>query len=73
MFKNRRFYAGLQARVKCKNNGNKYEVYLGSKFPGFFGWVVPENNDIIRIGVAAKQNVIRYLINLLNKEQKTRK
>jgi geranylgeranyl reductase family protein len=73
LFKNRRFYAGLQARVKCKNNGNKYEVYLGSKFPGFFGWVVPENNDIIRIGVAAKQNVNKIFDQFVKQRAKNKK
>jgi geranylgeranyl reductase family protein len=52
----REFYIGVQARVKLKSNPDTYDVYLGSDFPKFFGWIVPENSKTARVGVAAAKN-----------------
>ncbi len=46
---------GLQAVVRGKFDPKEYEVFFGDEFPGFFGWSVPENERIARIGVAAKK------------------
>jgi geranylgeranyl reductase family protein len=53
MFNNRKFVYGVQARCNLKCEEDKIDFYLGY---GCFGWVVPENNKIARIGVAAYDN-----------------
>lgn len=53
LFINRKFVTGLQARVKAKVNDEHYEVYLGK---GYFGWSVPEDSNITRLGVIANFN-----------------
>jgi len=47
------FWTGIQARVKLKND-NAVEFY---PFFGSFGWIVPENKEIVRIGLLGKGNV----------------
>lgn len=54
--KNRKFYIGIQARVKINTPGNTYQAFFGKDFPNFFGWIVPENNNTARVGIAAKHN-----------------
>ncbi|MBT7903299.1 hypothetical protein HN587_05530 [Candidatus Woesearchaeota archaeon] len=34
-----------------------YEVYLGTKYSGFFGWQVPESKNTTIIGVASQKNI----------------
>lgn len=46
------FWTGIQATVKTQTDKNTYSVYFGDKIPGFFGWVVPENEETARIGIA---------------------
>lgn len=53
LFINRKFVTGLQARVKAQVNDSFYEVYLGK---GYFGWSVPENSSVTRLGVIANFN-----------------
>jgi geranylgeranyl reductase family protein len=55
LFDKRDFYIGIQARVRLKADPNNYQVFFGNDFPGFFGWIVPESNNIARVGIAAKQ------------------
>jgi len=52
MFNKRKFWQGIQARVKLKNE-NIVEFYPNI---GTFAWVVPENKDIVRIGLLAEKN-----------------
>lgn len=47
-------WVGIQAIAKLKTSGDTFEVYL-DKAPGFFGWGVAENKNIVRIGLAAKK------------------
>jgi digeranylgeranylglycerophospholipid reductase len=54
--KNRKYRIGMQARVKLSCEKNVYQVHFGSMFPNFFGWVVPESEDIARIGLASDTN-----------------
>jgi len=56
LFGKREFYIGLQARVKLKTDPCCYKTFFGNGFPDFFGWVVPENDSIARVGLAAKRN-----------------
>ncbi|NQU79671.1 NAD(P)/FAD-dependent oxidoreductase [Candidatus Woesearchaeota archaeon] len=49
-------WKGIQAVVKMPTDKETYDVYFGDEFPGFFGWVVPENEETARIGIAAEHN-----------------
>jgi digeranylgeranylglycerophospholipid reductase len=49
-------WIGLQAVVKMDVDKDAYSVYFGDDMPGFFGWVVPENENTSRIGIASTQN-----------------
>ncbi|MBI2667829.1 NAD(P)/FAD-dependent oxidoreductase [Candidatus Woesearchaeota archaeon] len=53
MYNDRKFVYGIQARTKLDCEEDKIDFYLGY---GCFGWVVPENNKIARIGIAAYDN-----------------
>jgi len=66
LLRGRKYLVGKQYRVKMKNEANVFTVFFGG-VPGFFGWVVPENEDMARIGVASEKNVDRYF-DLLVKE-----
>ena len=55
MFKGRKFYFGMQARVRRNFDVKVYETYFGSIAPGFFAWILPESSKIARIGIAAKK------------------
>lgn len=73
IWKKRAFYIGVQARTKIKSEQDTYQVFLGEDFPGFFGWIVPENSKIARIGIAAKNNpdlVFKDFIKRLNINEK---
>lgn len=54
--KNRKYMVGMQARLKLPCEKNVYQVHFGSLFPNFFGWVVPESDNIVRIGLASHTN-----------------
>jgi digeranylgeranylglycerophospholipid reductase len=56
----REYYKGIQVRVKGNFEKNTFKVYLGSLCPNFFAWIVPESEEIARIGLASagNQNVI---------------
>jgi len=76
MFCRRKFWQGIQARVKLKNE-NIVEFYPNI---GTFAWVVPESKDIVRIGIIDRINrpnikiqFNKFLENKLNKNQKTKK
>ena len=53
MFNSRRFVYGIQARANLECEEEKIDFYLGY---GCFGWVVPENNKVARVGIAAYNN-----------------
>ena len=57
----------MQAKVKLKTGLNAFETYFGSDFPDFFGWVVPESEDIVRLGLAALKNPKDYFYSFLKK------
>jgi len=62
MFNNRKFVYGIQARCNTKCDEEKIDFYLGY---GCFGWVVPENNKVARIGVAEYNNSTKDFERLL--------
>lgn len=53
----REYFIGKQTIVNGNFEKDTYKVYLGSICPGFFGWIVPENEESARIGVASRSNV----------------
>lgn len=61
-----RFWTGMQARVEMKNEGDIFDVYLD--VPGFFGWVIPENEEIARIGAGSERNTGIYFKKLMKKK-----
>jgi len=51
------FYIGIQAKVRLKMDTNSFETYFSNQnFPEFFGWVVPETEGTVRLGLGAKNN-----------------
>jgi geranylgeranyl reductase family protein len=57
-------WVGVQAIAKLRTSGDTFEVYL-DKASGFFGWVVPESKNAVRIGLAAKDRPNYYFERLL--------
>lgn len=48
-------FSGLQ--TTAKGDFENVELWFGSKLcPKFFGWIVPENGSIARVGIAAEKN-----------------
>jgi digeranylgeranylglycerophospholipid reductase len=66
-----KFYIGMQAKVKLKMDIDAFETHFGSSFPNFFGWVVPESEDTVRLGLGAFNNTRDYFYKFL--EQRTGK
>ncbi|MBI2545669.1 NAD(P)/FAD-dependent oxidoreductase [Candidatus Woesearchaeota archaeon] len=52
LFSNRQFWVGSQATIKYKND-NAIEFF---PHVGTIGWICPENEEIVRIGICAKSN-----------------
>ncbi len=61
------YYIGMQAKVKLKTDADAFETYFGSDFPNFFGWVVPESDDMVRLGLGARENAKDYFYKFLEK------
>ncbi len=63
LYNKRKFFIGLQAIIKRKNNNiiDFYPVKQG------FAWAVPEDKNTLRIGVASKTNPKEYFNKLLKK------
>ena len=51
----RKNWFGAQATIKGKFDPEMVELHLGSICPGFFGWLVPENDEIARFGLACME------------------
>jgi len=51
MFEKKEFWQGIQTRTKLKND-NVIEFY---PYFGTYSWIIPENKDIVRIGLASKK------------------
>jgi geranylgeranyl reductase family protein len=65
LYGNREFVTGLQARMALKHDLNIVDIYLDKNF---FGWIVPENEYIVRAGIAAKEKADLYFKYFLNKK-----
>tara|TARA_Y100000310_G_scaffold149558_1_gene148918 strand:- start:7734 stop:8822 length:1089 start_codon:yes stop_codon:yes gene_type:complete len=70
---NPKFYIGMQAKVKLKTNLGAFETHFGSNFPNFFGWVVPESEDTVRLGLgtfnSTKEHFYKFLENVTGKRE----
>jgi len=64
LFGKRDFYIGMQARVKLETESDLIDFYLDKDW---FGWVVPEDNNFVRLGICAKTDAQKHFTNLLNK------
>jgi len=64
--KNRVIY-GAQIRVKGNFNQNEALMYFDPRWKELFGWIVPEGENINRIGLASSKNAIKNLKIFLNK------
>lgn len=56
LFGKREFWIGAQGIIKGNFDPDMFSVYLGDVCPGFFAWIVPENEKIARVGLATKNN-----------------
>jgi geranylgeranyl reductase family protein len=63
LYNNRKFFIGLQAVIKRKNN-NLIDFYPSRQG---FGWAVPEDKNTLRVGFAFKANPKEQFENLLKK------
>jgi len=63
MYGNRKFALGAQARIRMneKINPNVVEFFLGE---GYFGWLVPEDEKIARVGTASMEKAKYYFDSL---------
>lgn len=64
MFGKRKFLTGFQARLRIKND-NCVEFYPKI---GTIAWVVPENREIVRIGVLAEKNAKKMFESFISKK-----
>jgi digeranylgeranylglycerophospholipid reductase len=64
---NPKFYIGMQAKVKHKSSLDAFETYFGQDFPNFFGWVVPESEETVRIGLGSFSNTKDLFYRFLEK------
>jgi len=67
---NKEFYYGIQAIVQKKVDPTTFHTFFGKDYPKFFGWIVPENNETCRIGLATKTNPQLYFNKFINKVAK---
>lgn len=67
LFGKREFYTGVQARVKLESETDLIDFYLSKDW---FGWIVPENDKIVRLGICSKKDSYKHFLTLLNKKSK---
>jgi digeranylgeranylglycerophospholipid reductase len=57
----RKNYYGIQATVEGKFNAKCYKTFFGKKVcPDFFAWIVPESENIARVGLASRKSQKSY-------------
>ncbi len=66
--------SGIQIEAPYSSNDTGFvELFMGSQAPGFFGWTVPVNDKVSRIGLAvplgSESHAVQYLNDLLNSNQ----
>ncbi len=65
LLKTRKFMTAIQIRTKLKNN-NEVEFY---PYIGAFAWVVPEDKNTVRLGVASYTNTKKHFDYLIKLKQ----
>ena len=55
-----------QIRIKADFSEHEAAMYFNPKWKQLFGWIVPEGNQIYRIGIASAKNVNNVFSNFLN-------
>ncbi|MHA2325299.1 MAG: FAD-dependent monooxygenase [Promethearchaeota archaeon] len=55
----RKVLYAMQIRISGKFKENEAVMYFNSKWKELFGWIVPEGNQIFRIGLACSHNIKR--------------
>ncbi|MBI3034862.1 NAD(P)/FAD-dependent oxidoreductase [Candidatus Woesearchaeota archaeon] len=65
MGSNSKNYIGMQAKIRLKMDTTAFETYFGIDFPNFFGWVVPESEDTVRLGIGCFENTKEYFYKFL--------
>jgi len=63
--KNNVLYAS-QIRIKANFNEDEAVMYFDPQWKELFGWIVPEGNQIYRVGIASAKNVNKCFKNFLN-------
>ena len=67
-YKKRKNYYGIQATVKGNFNAKSYKTFFGKAIcPDFFAWVVPESNNIARVGLASRKKTKLYFNSFIKK------
>ncbi|MBI5391423.1 NAD(P)/FAD-dependent oxidoreductase [Candidatus Woesearchaeota archaeon] len=67
MFGKRTFITGMQARAKATiENKHRVEIFLGY---GEFGWLIPENESIARIGIVDTKDPSKMFYKLLKEKE----
>lgn len=57
---------GVQSTIKSEFETDIVELWFGSEIsPDFFGWVIPENENWARVGLASNKNSLNYFKNFL--------
>ncbi len=64
---NNAFYIGMQAKVKLNMPLHEFETHFGEDYPDFFGWVVPEGEGVVRLGLGARKNTQQLFYRFLEK------
>jgi len=64
--KNKVLYA-RQIRIKASFDQNEAAMYFDRRWKELFGWIVPEGDNIYRIGLATSQNTATYFKTFLKK------
>lgn len=64
LFGKRDFYIGMQARVKLESEKDLIHFHLGEDW---FGWIVPEDDKFVRLGICAKTDANKHFTNYINK------
>ncbi|MEM5792764.1 MAG: NAD(P)/FAD-dependent oxidoreductase [Candidatus Aenigmatarchaeota archaeon] len=68
LFQPEKILVGVQETVKGSYEKEVCELWFGSKIsPGFFAWVVPENEEWARIGLATTKKGMYYLERFIEK------
>ncbi len=63
------YLTGKQARVKGNFDSETYHVFFGPDYEDFFGWIVPENRNTARVGVASEKNTSTNFKRLMNRNE----